>query len=75
MYLELLRMKIQEEFEVPHQEKVARLETEVAKYREMFYNVRREHELLRTEYELWVARPSIQSVRQQPLGSLSRSLH
>ena len=49
--LELLRMKIQEEFEVPHQEKVARLEAEVAKYREMFYNVRREHELLRTEYE------------------------
>ena len=49
--LELLKIKIQEEFEIPHQEKVTRLETEVAKYREMFYNVRREHELLRTEYE------------------------
>ena len=49
--LDLLRMKIQEELEAPHQEKVARLERETAKYREMFYNVRREHELLRTEFE------------------------
>jgi coiled-coil domain-containing protein 41 len=49
--LDLLRMKIQEELEAPHQEKVARLERETAKYREMFYNIRREHELLRTEFE------------------------
>jgi hypothetical protein len=49
--LDLLRIKIQEELEAPHQEKVARLESEVGKYREMFYNVRREHELLRTEFE------------------------
>ena len=49
--LDLLRIKIQEEMEAPHQEKVTRLEREVGKYREMFYNVRREHELLRTEYE------------------------
>ena len=49
--LDLLRFKIQEELEAPHQEKVSRLEKETAKYREMFYNVRREHELLRTEFE------------------------
>ena len=49
--LEMLRMQIQEEFELPHQEALARVHAEVAKYREMFYNVRREHELLRTEFE------------------------
>ena len=49
--LDLLRIKIQEELEAPHQEKVSRLEKETTKYREMFYNVRREHELLRTEFE------------------------
>jgi coiled-coil domain-containing protein 41 len=49
--LDLLRMKIQEELEVPHQQKVGRLNAEVEKYREMFYNVRREHELLKTEFE------------------------
>jgi chromosome segregation ATPase len=49
--LDLLRIKIQEELEIPHQEKVSRLEREGNKYREMFYNVRREHELLRTEFE------------------------
>ena len=49
--LDLLRMKIQEELEVPHQQKVSKLSADVEKYREMFYNVRREHELLKTEFE------------------------
>ena len=49
--LDLLRMKIQEELEVPHQQKVRKLTVDVEKYREMFYNVRREHELLKTEFE------------------------
>ena len=44
-------MKIQEELEVPHQQKVRTLTADVEKYREMFYNVRREHELLKTEFE------------------------
>ena len=53
--LEMLRMKIQEELEAPHQRKVASLENEAMKYREMFYNIRREHELLKTEFEQFTA--------------------
>ena len=49
--LDLLRMKILEELEVPHQQKVRRLNEDVEKYRTLFYNVRREHELLKTEFE------------------------
>ena len=48
-------MKIQEELEAPHQRKVASLENEAMKYREMFYNIRREHELLKTEFEQFTA--------------------
>ena len=40
--LDMLRIKIQEELELPHQRKVAALETEVGKFQEMFFNVRKE---------------------------------
>lgn len=44
-------MRIQEELEVPHAEKLAAARAETEKMREMFYNIRREHELLKTEFE------------------------
>lgn len=42
--LDMLRAKVQEGLEVPHQRRVVGLEAEVDKYRQMFFNVRREHE-------------------------------
>lgn len=42
--LDILRAKVQEELEVPHQRRVGLLEAEVDKHRQMFFGVRREYE-------------------------------
>ena len=57
--LDMLRIKIQEELELPHQRKVAALEAEVGKFQEMFFNVRKE---VRRSLEV--------GERQRPSGSL-----
>ncbi|CAM9723282.1 unnamed protein product, partial [Ascophyllum nodosum] len=49
--LDMLRAKVQEELEVPHQRRVALLEAEAEKHRQMFCKARREHERCRAEYE------------------------
>ena len=49
--LDLLKLRIQEEIEAPHKHKMHLLEEESQKFRELFYNIRRQHELLKTEYE------------------------
>lgn len=45
--LDMLRAKVQEELEVPHHRRVALLEAEVEKHRQMFCKARREHERCR----------------------------
>ena len=45
--LDMLRAKVQEELEVPHQRRVALLEAEAEKHRQMFCKARREHERCR----------------------------
>ncbi|CAM9159615.1 unnamed protein product [Laminaria digitata] len=47
----MLRAKVQEELEVPQQRRVAMLESEVEKHRQMFCKARREHERCKAEYE------------------------
>lgn len=42
--LDMLRAKVQEELEVPQQRRVALLEAEVERHRQMFCKARREHE-------------------------------
>eukprot|EP00903_Cladosiphon_okamuranus_P005510 g5490.t1 len=49
--LDMIRAKVQEELEVPHQRRVALLEAEVEKHRHMFCKARREHERCKAEYE------------------------
>eukprot|EP00904_Undaria_pinnatifida_P009883 jgi/Undpi1/6024/HiC_scaffold_2.g01298.m1 len=49
--LDMLRAKVQEELEVPQQRRVALLEAEVEKHRQMFCKARREHERCKAEYE------------------------
>ncbi|GAB9469067.1 hypothetical protein Gpo141_00006359 [Globisporangium polare] len=49
--LEQLRFKIQEELEGPHQQRVENLQDEIEKHRQFAFNVRREYELVKTEYE------------------------
>lgn len=42
--LDILRAKVQEELEVPHRKRVASLEVEVERHRQMLFGVRREYE-------------------------------
>uniref|UniRef100_K3WHE2 Uncharacterized protein n=1 Tax=Globisporangium ultimum (strain ATCC 200006 / CBS 805.95 / DAOM BR144) TaxID=431595 RepID=K3WHE2_GLOUD len=49
--LEQLRFKIQEELEGPHQQRVDNLQEEIEKHRQFAFNMRREYEILKTEYE------------------------
>ena len=51
--LDLLRIKIQEELEAPHQMKVAELEGEIRKWETLFYSVRRAYEKDKAEHELF----------------------
>ena len=49
--LDMLRIKIQGELQVPHQQRVGELEGEIEKYRSSYFTMRREHGLLKTEFE------------------------
>ena len=48
--LDVLRVKIREELEVEYQEKLQSLQAQTVKYQDAFFNVRREHEMLKTEF-------------------------
>ena len=48
--LDMLRIQIQEELEVPHQQKISDLEAEARSFQQMFFNVRRELERSKTEF-------------------------
>ncbi|KAL4099444.1 hypothetical protein PRIC1_007249 [Phytophthora ramorum] len=49
--LEQLRIKIQEELEGPYQQRIDHLQDEVERHRQMSFEMRREFEALKTEYE------------------------
>ncbi|CBJ30404.1 conserved unknown protein [Ectocarpus siliculosus] len=49
--LDMLRAKVQEELQVPHQRRVGSLEAEVERHRQMFCKARRDHERCKAEYE------------------------
>ncbi|GMF09371.1 unnamed protein product [Phytophthora lilii] len=49
--LEQLRIKIQEELEGPYQQRIDNLQDEVERHRQMSFDMRREFESLKTEYE------------------------
>ncbi|CAE7877143.1 CEP83, partial [Symbiodinium sp. KB8] len=49
--LDVLRVRIQEELEVPHQKRVAELEAAIEKHRALYFTSKREAELLKAEFE------------------------
>lgn len=71
--LEQLRFKIQEELEGPHQQRVENLQDEIEKHREFAFNLRREYEIVKTEYEQF-AIDQVRLNHKQP-GSQWQSLH
>ncbi|KAJ8599028.1 hypothetical protein CTAYLR_007662 [Chrysophaeum taylorii] len=53
--LDMLRIQVQEELELPHQQKIAELEAQGQTFQQMFFNVRRELERSKTEFEQYSA--------------------
>jgi len=49
--LDMLRVKLQEELEAAHSSRLRAVDKEVTKWRQMFFQVRREYELVRTEFQ------------------------
>ncbi|OQS04302.1 hypothetical protein THRCLA_03456 [Thraustotheca clavata] len=49
--LDQLRMKIQDEVELPHRQRVQSLQMDIEKFRDMFFHTRRDYEILKTEHE------------------------
>ncbi|KDO28627.1 hypothetical protein SPRG_06482 [Saprolegnia parasitica CBS 223.65] len=49
--LDQLRMKIQDDIELPHRQRVQSLQMDIEKYRDMFFHARRDYEILKTEHE------------------------
>ncbi|KAF0703150.1 hypothetical protein AaE_015518 [Aphanomyces astaci] len=49
--LDQLRLAIQDEVELPHRQRTQGLQLEIDKYREMYYSVRRDFEILKTEHD------------------------
>ncbi|EQC25749.1 hypothetical protein SDRG_16410 [Saprolegnia diclina VS20] len=49
--LDQLRMKIQDEVELPHRQRVQSLQMDIEKFRDMFFHARRDYEILKTEHE------------------------
>lgn len=56
--LDTLRAKVQEELEVPHRRRVAALEAEVEKHRQLFFGIRREHERCKVRARARALQPS-----------------
>ncbi|GMH93222.1 hypothetical protein TrST_g7313 [Triparma strigata] len=77
--LDLLRIKLQEELETTHAARLSAIDGEVDKWRQMFFKVRREYELCRTEYEQFTVNSSndIEAAHEQrraEVASLQRAL-
>lgn len=77
--LDLLRIKLQEELESTHSARLSAIDTEVDKWRQMFFKVRREYELCRTEYEQFSINSSndieaAHEQRRREVESLKRAL-
>ncbi len=77
--LDLLRAQVAEEMESEHRRKVERLESEVEKQRQMFFNVRREYERCKAEYEQYTIDQSkelqsLESARQADAHALKMKI-
>ncbi|TYZ59480.1 hypothetical protein PybrP1_007092, partial [[Pythium] brassicae (nom. inval.)] len=74
-----LRFTIQEELEGPHQQRVESLQDEVEKYRQIAFNLRRECEVVKTEFEQFSADQStelesVHATYEMTLDDLKRRL-
>lgn len=78
--LDMLRIQIQEELELPHQQKIAELEAQGQAFQQMFFNVRRELERNKTEFEQFAQyqaseRAAVEERKGAELAALRRRLN
>jgi len=77
--MDMLRIQLQEELESGHRLRVESMEGEIDKWRQMFFRVRREYELCRTEFEQFSISSgneieSAHEQRKEEVGALERQL-
>lgn len=73
--LDMLRAKVQEELEIPHQRRMAGLENEVERHRQRYFNVRREYERCKVRISFEACLRVYQPIAQRPasFGLLPRT--
>jgi hypothetical protein len=65
--LDFIRIKVQEELEVPHRQRVQAMEEEVQKHKDAFFTMRRELETAKAEYETYSINQAneVRSIREE----------
>jgi hypothetical protein len=65
--LDFIRIKVQEELEVPHRQRVQAMEGEVQKHKDAFFTMRRELETAKAEYEIYSINQAneVRSIREE----------
>ena len=65
--LDFIRIKVQEELEVPHRQRVQAMEGEVQKHKDAFFTMRRELETAKAEYETYSINQAneVRSIREE----------
>ena len=65
--LEMIRVKVQQELEVPHKQRIQAMEQEVQKHKDSFFSMKRELETAKAEYESYSINQAreVQSIRDE----------
>ena len=65
--LEMIRVKVQEELEVPHKQRIQAMEMEVQKHKDSYFSMKRELETAKAEYESYSINQAreVQSIREE----------
>lgn len=68
--IDFVRIKVQEELEIPHRQKLQAMDKEVQKYKEEFFSMRRELEKNKAEYEAYSQNQQreVSSIREEHQG-------
>jgi chromosome segregation ATPase len=77
--LDLLKQELQAEIEGPLEEKLAFKDAKIEQFRKMFFNARREHDLVKAQFDQWVIdldneNRAIVASHQHEMGELKRQL-
>ena len=65
--LEMIRVKVQQELEVPHKQRLQAMEMEVQRHKDSYFSMKRELETAKAEYESYSINQAreVQSIREE----------